>query len=436
MGKLIVRLVWVFAATIIGFSFRSFAGNEAQLTEQAAAHIFAEAKTLSDKDGGHLWGKTLYGPILLVNPQTRALFANEPDTQGLLRKSDDIYAGSLPETVTLANTPTEWAGKHWTMLLWPLPPDHLTREVMLAHEMFHRVQPSLQLDAEDMPNLQLDTAEGRTLIQLEWRALSVALTMRGAAQLQAIRDALAFRAERQRIFAGARRTEASLEIAEGVPEYSGTMVAAPDAESARWRAIAKLTDPDLSISFVRAFAYTSGPPYGMLLDERMPDWRKKLTRTSDLGALLAATLPQGPHMQVNQRALRYGVSEIRKAESERTARLAAQVARYRAMLVDGPVLLLPAAGHFNFSFNPSTLVSLGDAGAVYPTFHATDDWGTLDVTDGVRIPTDFSSATVAAPADSTGSHIVGPGWTLDLAEGWHLVNGARPGCYIVRKYVK
>jgi hypothetical protein len=94
---------------------------------------------------------------------------------------------------------------------------------------------------------------------------------------------------------------------------------------------------------------------------------------------------------------------------------------------------LPGGRKFAFSFNPSTLVSLGEANTVYPTFHATAEWGTLEVTDGVLVPTDFSRATVAAPKETNGPHLEGPGWTLELATGWSVVPGARAGSYTVAK---
>lgn len=83
----------------------------------------------------------------------------------------------------------------------------------------------------------------------------------------------------------------------------------------RWRAVAQLTDPDQAITFVRSFAYTSGPPYGLLLDQRLPGWRAKLNAQSDLSALLASTLPRQPDGSAK--------------------------ARYRSRLVEGPTLLLP-----------------------------------------------------------------------------------------------
>ena len=349
----------------------------------------------------------------------------------LLRPS---AVGTLPKEIIVSNSPSEWQGKRWTMLMWPtLPSDTIDRRITFAHELFHRIQPELGLMAPDSTNLQLDTPEGRLWLQLEWRALAAALIEQGSAQTQAIGDALAFRSHRHELFAGSAKTEASLEIAEGVPEYTGTIAGEPDRDSARWRVIGKLTDPDQSITFVRSFAYTSGPPYGLLLDSRLPGWRTKLSAQSDLSALLASTLPPHAAVSAEARAPFYGAVALRIAEAERAQKAEAAKARYRARLVEGPTLLLPGGKKFAFSFNPSTLVSLGDANTVYPTFHATAEWGTLDVTDGVLVPTDFSRATVAAPKDIKGQHLDGPGWTLDLNAGWSVVPGARAGSYTVAK---
>ena len=399
-----------------------------------AKAAFAEAEAVSNKEGGRLWGKKLYGGLFFVDPQTRAVVANEPDPEGVLHATNGVYVGTLPQEIIVSNSPSEWQGKRWTMLMWPtIPADTIDRRIAFAHELFHRIQPELGLMAPDSLNLQLDTPEGRLWLQLEWRALAAALLEQGPAQTQAIRDALAFRSHRHELFAGSAQTEASLEIAEGVPEYTGTIAGEADRDSARWRAVGKLTDPDQSTTFVRWFAYTSGPPYGLLLDQRLPGWRTKLSTKSDLSTLLASTLPPHAAVSAETRASLYGAVAIRIAEAERAQKAEAAKARYRARLIEGPTLLLPGGRKFAFSFNPSTLVSLGDANTVYPTFHATAEWGTLDVTDGVLVPTDFSRATVVAPKDTQGPHLEGPGWTLELAAGWSVVPGAKAGSYTVAK---
>jgi len=415
----------------------AFAQVPTAIDIEKARKAFAEAQQVSEKEGGQLWGKTLYGPMFFVDPTTRAVVANEPDVEGVLHKEGSVYVGTLPQRVIVADSPTEWAGKRWTMLRWPVPESTLTRRIKFAHELFHRIQPALHLNAPDLPNLQLDTAEGRLWLQLEWRALAAALVESGPAQTAAIGDALAFRTYRRQLFSEAVKSEASLEIAEGIPEYTGLVAAELDRNAARWRAIAMLTDPDLSITFVRSFAYTSGPAYGLLLDQRLPGWRTKVTSQSDLGNMLASTLPSlydgGAKVRAEARALRYGKSAIQIAETDRAVTAEAVRARYRDLLVEGPTLTLNRAVHLSFSFNPSALISLGNAGTVYPTFHATDAWGTLNVTDGVLVPMDFSRATVAAPSGINGPHLQGPGWTLDLSPGWQVVPSSRQGSYTVRK---
>lgn len=400
-----------------------------------AKAIFAETKDISDKEGGKLWGIKLYGAMFFVDPQTRYVVANEPDPQGVLHAQDGVYVGTLPKDVLISNAPMEWEGKRWTELMWPMYGDALSQRISLAHEPFHRIQPQLHLMAEDFQNPELDTEDGRIWLQLEWRALAAALIEKGPAQTQAIRDALAFRDFRHKMFPGSAKTEASLEIAEGVPEYTGVVAAAFDHYSGLWHTVAKLTDPDQSMTFVRSFAYTSGPAYGLLLDERLPGWRKGLNEKSDLGALLASTLHGNVQTSAEARAPYYGMAALKFTEDDRAAKAAAEKAHYRALLIDGPTLTIASAGHFAFNFNPSMLVGMGDAGSVYPTFYVKDSWGVLDVKGGgALVPADFRGVTVAAPATSpTGSHIEGPGWTLDLAPGWKLVPGTKPGSYVVQK---
>src|SRR5215510_12674854 len=75
-----------------------------------AASAFDEARALSDADGGKLWGRRLYGPMLFVDRETRAVVANEPDREGHLHKEGAIFTGTLPDSVLVANTATRWAG--------------------------------------------------------------------------------------------------------------------------------------------------------------------------------------------------------------------------------------------------------------------------------------------------------------------------------------
>lgn len=394
-----------------------------------AGYVFKEAQTLCERDGGALWGRSLCGPIMIVDPADRRVIANRADPGGVLTAGNGAWTGELPAGAMMANTRVEWSGETWTQLLWPLPLEPALLRVFLVHEMFHRIQPGLGLARGEAGNRHLDGLEGRYLLQLEWRALARALM---ADQVDARRahvaDALAFRQQRRRLFPDAAADEAALEINEGLAEYTGVRAGLAQDEARRAYAVYALARFLDAPSFVRSFAYASGPAYGLLLDGADPDWRGRLGAQADLGELLAAALRIGPDAAAQLAAAerRYDPDRsLRTAEEARERERLARLAAWRATLVDGPVLDLPLAKP-SFQFNPQTLAALDGVGTVYPTLRLGDAWGELVVEGGAALlHADRKRASVAWTGD--GSGLSGEGWTLSLAPGWKLAPGKRPG---------
>lgn len=394
-----------------------------------ALYVFNEAKVLCERDNGALWGRSLCGPIMIVDPVDRAVIANRPDAGGVLVARDGAFVGVLPPTAIMANTRIDWSGTQWTQLMSSMPTEPALLRVLLAHEMFHRIQPQLGLSRSEAGNRHLDTLEGRYLLQLEWRALARALMAdEPDARDGHIADALVFRHERRRVFPEAAADEAALEINEGIPEYTGVRVGLQRDEQRRAFAVYDLARFLDAPSFVRSFAYASGPAYGLLLDDADPEWRNRLGADADLGALLAtahgidATVPA----DVATRTRRYDADgALRAAEETRERERVTRLATWRATLVDGPVLVLPLVNP-SFQFNPQTLAALDDVGTVYPTLRLGDDWGELVVDGGAALlHADRQRVTVALPPDGIG--LSGDGWTLALKPGWTLAPGERDG---------
>lgn len=388
--------------------------------------VFAEAKTICARDRALLWGRDLCGPILLVDPTDRAVFANQADANRALKQAGAGFSGTLPDSVNVANTPTEWSGVRWTQLIWPVSFETMNRRVTLAHELFHRIQPALGLSRPETSNRHLDSLEGRYLLQLEWRALAGALTaVAPAEQRAATADALLFRGERYRRFAGAAADEGALEINEGVPEYTGVRLGLVTQHEQVAYAVYDLSRFVEAPTFVRSFAYATGPAYGLLLDRADPSWRSKLGSGRRLDELLAAALP-APAMPggLAAREALYDDGSLREREVHRDADRRARLADFRVRLVDGPVLSLPIV-HGNYQFNPQTLTPLDDLGTIYPTVRLTDDWGILEVDQGgALLRGDVSRASVSARGIAP-SHLAGPGWRLTLKTGWTVRAGPR-----------
>src|SRR4051812_21560892 len=64
---------------------KDVSGNASPIDVVLARNYFDEAERLAANDGGKLWGKSLAGPLLFVDPRTRFAVANQADDKGTLR---------------------------------------------------------------------------------------------------------------------------------------------------------------------------------------------------------------------------------------------------------------------------------------------------------------------------------------------------------------
>ncbi len=428
------------AVPVIGFlgAMPGQAQETSPFSPGNALHVFQEARRVCDAEMGALWGRNLYGPMLLVEPATREVFANQRDAQGKLVARDGVYAGRLPAEVMIANTATQWAGVRWTMILWPsLNTGVKARERLMAHELWHRIQPELGLPAAQPPNAHLDTPDGRYWMELEWRALKVALTAAGGERRQAIQDALTFRTVRRRLWLPAAAEERALELNEGLAEYTGIRATNNDLAGAFQDAVEGLEKASHNPTFNRSFAYATGPAYGLLLDSiGDTTWRSRLKPDTDLSELLlrgtGLLLPDDLSEASQARAQVYGGPALQVQEQERQQRRDVELAGYRSRFLAGPVLVIPLQKP-NVSFDPRNLIPVGEQGTLYPTLELSDEWGVLKVSGGALLSKDWSSVRVSAPAAPSDGGFEGEGWILQVRDGWTVLPGSRPGDFRLAK---
>jgi hypothetical protein len=364
---------------------------------------FDELRAMCARDAGRMWGVSLCGPVMIVDRQTRAVVANQP------------APATLPKEMGIANTSVDWNGTRWTMIVGPLPEDAFARKMLLAHESFHRIQESIGFPSVGPANAHLDSVDGRYWLQLEWRALAKAL--RG--DRQAVRDALAFRARRRSLFSPAMNEQRALEMHEGLAEYTGVAFAEPDISKRVPHLIAKLHDAESTPTFVRSFAYASGPAWGTLLEMKRLRWTRAARSSDDLGNLAGDAWHVAAATEPDARTVGYGGPALLAAERERDTRKQAKLREFRTRFIDGPHLTIPLK-HMSFQFDPNASQPFESFGTVYPTLTARDDWGSIVVRGGgALIASDWMSIVVpAAPGDD---------YTLTLNEGWSIVPAARAG---------
>ncbi|HEY6945020.1 MAG TPA: hypothetical protein VI431_07750 [Candidatus Acidoferrum sp.] len=432
-------------ALVIAMAPHIAAAETQGIDSEQARRYFEEARKICESDAGKLWGKSLCGPMLFGDPDTRWVAANQPDAESRLKAQNGVFVGKLPDEVNIANTATSWAGVHWTMVEWPLPESPTVRARLMMHELFHRIQDDLGLPALSPPNAHLGTLEGRIWLRLEWRALQQALARPDsppAERRRAVEDALLFRLRRQALFPKAEEEERELELNEGLAEYTGYKVRGTSDAGTVEAVIGRLSSAESEPAFSRSFAYVSGPAYGLLLDLSGKTWRKNLTSKSSLGNLLqqsyGVALPSDLAAAAEKRASVYDGVAVRWLETQQEEKRKAQLEDYKKRLITGPVLTLPVMEQFNFSFDPNGVIPIDDTSSAYTTLRVTDVWGVLEVSGGaliVRGQRGFVRVVVEAPKYNSGSagEIKGNGWKLTLTSGWSLAKGDRPGDLTVAK---
>ncbi len=326
------------------------------------------------------------------------------------------------------------------MVLWPVPELEHSRGRLLLHESFHRIQEGLGLPGSNPNNAHLDDRDGRIWMRLEMRALAEALSRSGQERRRAVEDASAFRARRATLCGPQSvENESQLEMNEGLAEYTGLVLSGFGKPSWETRAAVRLEQEQANANFARSFAYATGPAYGLLLDGYRVSWRRGLTRSAPLPALLGKAIrrTEPPNGDAADRAERYGGARVVAFETEQAARRAEKIAGFRKAFVEGPILSLPVGSRFSFSFDPGGVDSFPGIGQVFGSAKVTDEWGVLQVQSGgvlmKRPVSSFTGVLVRAPVSPSGDRLSGEGWTLQLNRGWKLAPGARSGDWAVTR---
>ena len=182
-------------------------------------------------------------------------------------------------------------------------------------------------------------------------------------------------------------------------------------------------------SFVRSFAYATGPAYGVLLDRYDPAWRTRIRDVRSLALMLARAVGDSPDgRDAADRAARYDGVALRADETARGVRHDAELSRYRLALVDGPTVTL-AFRHMKIQFDPREPESLDELGTVYPKLRVSDDWRRTRGQSRRAHSRQLDCGRGRRPGgDAAGGTVRGDGWTLTLAPGFsHSSRAGRDG---------
>ncbi|MEC4051891.1 hypothetical protein VSP10_03725 [Myroides odoratimimus] len=399
-----------------------FSQNEQRMLEQANV-CFDEFKHAAEQHKS-LWNIDLYGPILLIDSETRTIYANEEDKENKLKPEGGVYIGTLPKNINIANTAIEWEGKRWAMIMLPLSDNVQNRINLLGHESFHRVQPTLGFKLNNTDNNHLDQKEGRVYLSLELEALKQAIQANSIKEInQHLTAALSFRKYRQSIYSEASTTENNLELNEGIAEFTGLIVSNRTKKETVDYVSKGIDDFFKNSTYIRSFAYHTIPVYGYLLSQQDKEWNKKINTTTNLTDYFIKVwniqISNNLESTVNQLKSKYNGTLIIEQEVERENKVKKIIAAYKAQFVENPHFEIKFE-KMNISFNPSNLVALEDKGTVYPTMRISDKWGILTVEKGALMSPNWDRLSITNPTKVEENKVFGDGWILELTEHYKV----------------
>src|SRR5690554_442545 len=415
----------------------AISAHNLQLPADSISIYFSQVEEATSRHIG-LWNKNIYGPVIIIDPDSREVYANVPDRVGHLSLNEGIYRGVLRKEVTIANTDFEWSGIHWAMVKMPLPPNRYDRVDLITHELFHSAQASLGFRFQREDNIHLDYREGRIYLRLELAALREALrAQRFSRAEEHLRNALIFRKYRHQLYRGAETAENWLELMEGLATYTGQMMSGRDKWQWREYLLQRLSVFEQTPSFVRTFAYETVPVYGFFLYQKDNHWNKQLESESDLTGVFSEAFGMDIRIllqtYVKQLAEEYNGRMIAEEEQRRELSNNARLDIYREKFLDEPHLEIRLED-MNMSFDLNNLIPLDeDEGTVYHDIQISDRWGVLTVVEGgALLRSDWRWVIVSEPLVITGERVTGDGWTIELNEGYFIEETAG-GDYLMSK---
>lgn len=422
----------IFLQLLIFVLFTASYGQGTNFNDTASVYFLEiKANTSYYRD---LWNFDLYGPILLVDPATRKIYANYPDTAGILTLKGKIYTGLLPNSINIANTAITWNGRSWAMIMLPLPRSKQERLDLMSHELFHRSQAALGFHMSNNDNNHLDTRDGRIYLRLELEALRQTLTSSSKYEvIDNLANAIFFRETRYSLFPGAVSSENLMELNEGLAAYTGLMMSGRSSAEAISYFEKKLIEFQKWPTFVRSFAYLTTPIYGFILNRTDKSWNRQIVDTTNLTSyFIRAFGLKIPVILCPDCLNKYGSDKIINEENRREEDRLKQIAEFKKIFIENSHLEIKLE-KMSISFDPRNIVPVEGYGSVYPTLRVSGIWGILTVTGGALLGTRWDRVILSEPVMITANRVTGNGWILELNDGFIVKKDSSERNYVLLK---
>jgi hypothetical protein len=416
---------WIFIYVLLFLAGCKENVQETYFTAEKATACFKDIEETCNRDGGKLWGKNLYGPLMFVDRNSRLIIANQPDKEGLLKLKDGIYTSLFPREDIITTTTISFGGTLLGITPLPIEEDYYRIKTRGIHALFHSFQKTEGINPENFNILIMDEEEARLWMKLEWKALKKAIDSEGEEQTLAIRDALIFRGSNRESYPKYADLGTRFETYEGLATFTYTLLASGSPEEYKKRLFEYLDRIYSYQSYARSYGSVHGALYATLLHAKGFDFKTITSDTVDLGKLVRELynieLPVKCRDIAGSIALNYNIEDIRREEEQRLQDIRERLNSQVSVFTEKPVVLLELESPY-FDFEPEDVRSLDTLGTLYHALRVSDNWGKLTVDKGdCLVSNNYKYLRITARGLKTDkNHINGEGWQIIMNDGWEI----------------
>jgi hypothetical protein len=427
---------WIFFPVILLIISCGKEKDEGYLTPEKALKYFSSIEEICARDGGKLWGKNLYGPLMFVDRSNRRIIANQPDSEGLLKEKNGVYTGIYPKELIITFSPARFGGVLFAIEPLPAVEDGYRIKSGAIHSLYHRYRESIGIISLPYNTNNMDEKEARLWIKLEWKALRKALESNDEQSKLAVRDALIFRGSNRELFQKFANDENRFENNEGLTTFTATLLCSGSQEEFKNRLFEYLDRIYSMQSYSRSYGYIEGALYAALLYNKGFDFKTLLTNDADLGEIVKELynieLPAICRDVAGSLAVSYNIEEINREEDKRFSDIRDNLEKQISTFTQKPVIFLELESPY-FDYEPEDIHSLDTLGTLYNSMRVSDNWGKLAVEKpGCLVASNYKFLRISAKGlKEEKNRFTGEGWHLDLNSSWEMIRVDQN--YFVRK---
>ena len=388
-------------------------GQQSPCEKTMEESLIQTAEILNRQESKDLWNISLNAPMIIVNPEENKMYFTAIEDG----KIQSIKEESWDEKIPLANSFFEYNGKKYVIIIHPalMYSSCEGRVNLLAHEIFHFHQNSLGIPNAMSKNFHMDEIQGRTLLQIEMKALQQVLD----GDLQSLQDALYIRAYRQNLYP--ENNEDLYELNEGLAEYTGDKLSIGNLR----QYVKSRLNYNINSGYTNAFGYATGAAYAIILDEIYPQWKSDKDLSKGMIFLIKKSNPKYD-VTVDDTSLKklfdkYNYEKIILDEKD-ALKSFGDVASFEELLKPETPKLSIANNQINFSYNPNDRVIALTNAVLLRNITIMAEWGQISAQSGIVRLNNWSAFYLLPPTEITADIVKGDNYKIKLNKGWQVVD--------------